>query len=178
MRLFIAIPFSENANSYLEGFLSQLPKANMTLNHDFHITLQFLGEASVSQAQVIMKELKKIKFKKFLINIGKVDVFKNNIGSIRLVYADLSVPEELKKLQIQVEELMGNLGFYLDKPFKPHITLARIKFANDKVFEDGLKKIKTQNTVEVLDKVVLFESILTPEGHKYNELITVQSDDA
>jgi RNA 2',3'-cyclic 3'-phosphodiesterase len=178
MRLFIAMPFSQNTNNYLESLLGQLPKANMTLNYDFHVTLQFLGEASVEQAQVIMKELKKIKFKKFLISIGKVDVFKNNIGNIRIVYTDLSLPDELRKLQLQVEETMKILGFYPDKPFKPHITLARIKFANNKNFEEGIKKIKTQNTVEVLDKIVLFESILTPQGHEYNELITVQSDDA
>lgn len=177
MRLFIAMPFSENVTKYMESLQSQLPKAKLTLNHHFHITLQFLGEASAGQAQVIMEELKKIKFKKFLINVGKIDAFRNRIGLIRLVYADLSMPEELRKLQIEVEETMKSLGFYPDKPFKPHITLARVKFADDKALEEGIKKMQIQNIVGMLDKVVLFESILSPLGPTYNELLTVNANE-
>jgi 2'-5' RNA ligase len=177
MRLFIALPFSDNVKNYLEGLQSGLPEAKMNLNHHFHITLQFLGEASVEQAQVIMNELKKISFKKFSVKFGEIGFFKNRRGFIQLVYVDILMPEELKKLQIQVENLMKTLGFYPDKPFKPHITLTRIKFADDKIFEQELKKIKTENLLETIDKMVLFESVLSPEGASYNELLTINSND-
>ena len=177
MRLFIALPFSDNAKNYLEGLQSKLPEAKMNINHHFHITLQFLGEASIAQAQVIMNELKKISFKKFFVDFGKIGFFKNKRGFIQLVYVDIIMPEDLKKLQIQVENLMKTLGFYPDKPFKPHITLTRIKFADDKTFEDQLNKIQTQNILETIDKMVLFESVLSPEGASYNELLTINANE-
>lgn len=177
MRLFIAMPFSDKAKNYLEGLQSKLPEAKMSLNHHFHITLQFLGEASLAQAQVIMNELKKISFKKFSVKFRDIGVFKNKRGFVQIVYADLSVPDELKNLQFKVEDIMKSLGFYPDKQFKPHITLARVKFADDKIFEQELRKIKTENFEETLDKIVLFESVLSTEGSVYNELLTINAND-
>ena len=124
-----------------------------------------------------MNELKKISFKKFSVKFGDIGVFKNRRGFIQVVYTDITMPEELKKLQIQVENLMKTLGFYPDKPFKPHITLARVKFAEDKNFELELKKIKTENPGEIIDEMVLFESVLSPEGASYNELLTINANE-
>jgi len=177
MRLFIALPFSEKINNYLEGLLTRLPEAKMALNHHFHVTLEFLGEASVEQAQKIMEELREISFPKIDLKLTEIGVFKNFNGFIKFVWVGVSFPEELKDLQKQVEASMRNLGFKPDKPFTPHLTLARIKFTDDELFENELKKIKIQNLEETIDRIILFESILSQQGASYNELLTVKAND-
>lgn len=177
MRLFIALPLSEKITDYIKDLQDKLPDAKMTLNRHFHLTLQFLGDADINQAQAVMKELKKITFNKFPIKLTRPGVFKDKRGYIRIVWLGMEYPEELKILQTDVEDLMKPLGFIPDKPFSPHLTLARVKFADDKIFEEKLNKIKTEIIQETIDRMVLFESVLSPEGASYNELLTIKAHD-
>ena len=177
MRLFIALPFSEQIQNYLESLLTKLPEAKMTLNHHFHITLQFLGDVSVEQAQEIQQALKKISFPKMNLKLTEIGVFKNYQGFIKVVWVGITFPEELKKLQKDIETSMKQLGFKPDKPFSPHLTLARIKFADDKVFEEQLKKINLDKLEDTASKIILFESVLSSYGASYNELLTIQAHD-
>jgi len=177
MRLFIALPFSGQIQSYLESLLTKLPEAKMNLNHHFHITLQFLGDASVEQTQEIQQALKQIAFSKIKLKLTEIGVFKSHRGFIKVVWVGVTFPEELKKLQKDIENSMKQLGFKSDKPFSPHLTLARIKFADDKVFEQQLKKINLDKLEDAVSKIILFESIFSPYGVSYNELLTIQAHD-
>ena len=56
-----------------------------------------------------------------------------------------------------------------DKPFKPHITIGRIKHLNSK--ETFLKLTEQYQNTELqklhVNEVILYESILLPKGPKY-----------
>jgi 2'-5' RNA ligase len=173
MRLFVAIPFSEKFDKYLKELQGKLPEAKMRLNGHFHITLQFLGDVQPEKVDEIKEQLTKIIFKPFKVKLENLGVFKNKKGYIRVAWVGISFPEELKELQKQVEENLREVGFELDKPFSPHLTLARIKFTDDKKFEEELKKISVENFEETVEKIVLYQSHLSREGAEYKELLTI-----
>lgn len=176
MRLFIAIPFSEKFNAEMMLLQKKLPKAKARNNKHFHITLQFFGDASLDQLNEIKGRLETIKFKPFKVKLNELGVFKNKKGYIKIAWAGFDFPEELKKLQKDIEGEMRDIGFKPDKPFKCHTTLARVKFADDEKFEQDLKKIQINSLEEKVDKFVLYESRLTPEGPLYEELLTVSAE--
>lgn len=173
MRLFIAIPFSEKFVSYMRELQKGLPEAKMRHNGHFHITLQFLGNIQPEKLDEIKGQLKKIQFKPIRVKLEELGVFKNFKGYIRVVWAGLSFPDELKDLQKNVEKNMKEIGFELDKPFSPHVTLARVKFANDKEFEEKLKEISVDPLEETFDRIILYRSHLTEKGPQYEELLTI-----
>ena len=59
-----------------------------------------------------------------------------------------------------------------DRPFKPHLTIGRIKHLKDKVtlkaLIDKYKNLEIQNTV--MNEVILYESILLQSGPVYEPL--------
>lgn len=175
MRLFVAIPFSEKCEKYLNDIQNKLPDAKMRLSNHFHITLQFLGHVQPEKVDEIKKQLKEISFGQFNLTLDKLGVFKNPKGYIRVAWIAVSFPEELKNLQTQVEEKLKPLGFEPDKPFKPHLTLARIKFADDKKFEEELKGIKAPPLTETVERMVLFQSHLSRDGAQYENLLEVKA---
>jgi 2'-5' RNA ligase len=70
-------------------------------------------------------------------------------------------------------ELLQQNGFPFDnKPLKPHLTLARIKQLNDRpVFDSILNDYKKYSFGSVeIDRIVLYESILTQQGPVYKPL--------
>ncbi len=59
-----------------------------------------------------------------------------------------------------------------DKAFKPHLTLARFKFPKEelrkRVYQACRKREKAKFGEMEATHIVLFESILSPRGAKYN----------
>jgi 2'-5' RNA ligase len=65
------------------------------------------------------------------------------------------------------------LGFKSDKPFKPHLTIFRIKNKSDDISQT-LEKYKTVDLgKEVITELKLKQSILTPNGPIYSDLQVV-----
>jgi 2'-5' RNA ligase len=175
MRLFIAIPFSDEFSGRMKQLQKALPEAKAKTNNHFHLTLQFLGEAGYEDLKKIKEALKEIHFKSFTLKLKKLGVFKNNKGHIKVVWAGFNFPDELKDLQKNIEDKMRKAGFVLDKPFSPHVTLVRIKFADDKKYEKELNEIKPEPLSEKVDKFVLYKSELRPDGPEYEEILTVNA---
>jgi len=75
----------------------------------------------------------------------------------------------------KVENVLAPLGFVPDKPFKPHITIFRIK---NKV-EDISKELKKFETFEFgsqkISNFKLKQSILTPQGPLYSDLEEIKA---
>lgn len=146
----------------------------MTLNKHFHLTLQFIGQVQPEELEPIKEKLSSVKFTKIALKLEKIGVYKNKKGYIKVVWAGLTFPPELKVLQETLS--LGELNYELDKPFAPHLTLARIKYADDKKFEKELEIIKISPMEFTLDTLILYQSHLSKEGSKYEELLTIQAD--
>jgi 2'-5' RNA ligase len=81
----------------------------------------------------------------------------------------------LIKLAVQVEEKLSPLGFRSDKPFKPHLTIFRIKNRINDISQE-LNQFKTiEIGRSVISELKFKKSILTPTGPIYSDLQVVKA---
>ncbi|MBU3941864.1 MAG: RNA 2',3'-cyclic phosphodiesterase, partial [Nanoarchaeota archaeon] len=115
--------------------------------------------------------LKEIKFEKFNTALTKIGVFPNE-SYIRVVWVGLNDSEnKITNLQKEIDSKIELLGFKKDTRFHPHLTLARVKFVEDKQgFTKNLKEIKIKKETFQITEFKLIKSILTPEGPIYEDL--------
>jgi 2'-5' RNA ligase len=169
MRAFIAIDFSEDIKEYLAEVQKQLPKGKLRLARDFHLTLKFLGEIPPDKVERTKQLLEKVRLKKFVVETASIGVFPSE-NYIRVVWLGLEPEEPVLQLQQQIEDVLAN-EFKRERGFKAHITLARVKYIDDKKeFLKQLKKIKTAKIRVVIDKFKLKKSTLTEKGAIYEDL--------
>ena len=169
MRLFIAIDFNELKDYFVE-LQSSLPKnAELSLTKTFHLTLKFLGEVQPDKVEILNKSLKEIAFKPFSVNLDSIGVFPSE-DYIRVVWVGLKPEEQVLELQKNIDENLKKL-FKKEKDFKPHLTIARVKYIEDKKqFVDKLKRIKVENKKINVNNFKLVKSTLTPKGPVYEGL--------
>lgn len=169
MRLFIAIDFNELGDYFVE-LQRQLPKnAKISLTKTFHLTLKFLGEVQPSNAEKIIGSLKNIRFTPFNVSLDSIGIFPTE-NYIRVVWVGLNPEEKILELQKNIDDSLIKL-FRKEKEFKAHITLARVKYPEDKKqFLEELRKIKVESKKIEIKDFKLVESTLTPKGSVYEDL--------
>lgn len=174
MRLFIAIDFNE-LRDYFAGLQALLPKnAKLSLVKTFHITLKFLGEVQPNKAEEIVSILKNIKFEKFDVFLGSMGIFPTE-NYISVVWVGLKPEDKVLELQKNIDDSLKGI-FKKEKDFKSHITLARVKYLEDKKsFLEQLKKIKVENKKIEIKDFRLVKSTLSPKGAIYDELAVFNS---
>ena len=175
MRLFIAIDFNE-LKDYFVDIQNQLPKnAKLSLTKSFHLTLKFLGEVQPNNAEEVIKILKKIKFEKFNFFLDSIGIFPTE-NYIRVIWIGLKPEDKVAELQEKIDESLKNL-FKKEKDFKAHITLARVKYPEDKKsFVEHIKKIKVKNKRIGVKDFRLVKSTLTAKGSIYEDMEVFNSN--
>jgi 2'-5' RNA ligase len=178
MRTFIAVEVSDNnVLDFIAKLQSDLKiKAKPVSKENMHFTLLFLGEISGEQAQKVMESLNTISFNPIQVNFAGVGAFPNH-HSPRVVW--IGVDDNAKKLLVelakQVEEKLAPLGFRSDKPFKPHLTILRIKDRIGEISHE-LDKFKTVSLgKQTISELKFKKSILTPSGPIYSDLQVVKA---
>ena len=128
MRLFIAIPLPA-------GVVRELSEVSKRLRSDqdglrwaspesWHITLQFLGNTSPEQYACLIAKLREVRSSPVPIALKDLGIF-DRAG---VFFADVAVSQELLRLQQSVTAATSHCGFSAeDRPFHPHVTLARMK---------------------------------------------------
>ncbi len=169
MRLFIAIDFNELEDFFVK-LQALLPKnASLSLAKRFHLTLKFLGEVQPDKAEAIVRILKDVKFQKFRVFLSTIGVFPAD-GNARVVWVGLEPEGKILELQSQIDNSLKSL-FNGYKSFKAHITLARVRYLEDKgSFVKESKGIKIEKKSIEISHFKLIKSILTPKGPIYEEL--------
>ena len=178
MRLFIAIEILDNIKEYMtkiqEKIDNDLAKIKFANKNQMHLTLKFLGEVQPNNVNEIKEELKKIKFELFSVYLDSTGVFPSE-NYIRVVWVGLKPEEEIIRLQENIDERLKK-WFKKEKNFKPHLTLARVKFVEDKnKFIEKLKKIKVENKKIDVNNFKLIKSTLTEKGPIYEEVAVFNS---
>ncbi len=164
-----------------ENFLKLYYRLKSGLKHEkikwveienIHITLKFFGETDETKINSIINVFNKATedFKSFDLEFENVGIFGSSYKP-KVIWFGIKNNEQLIKLSNSVNENLISIGYISDRQnFVPHLTVARIKFLNDKkLFQqiiDKNKTIKIQNIK--VDKIYLFESILKREGPIYN----------
>src|SRR3989337_5474 len=178
MRTFVAVEISNestlNAIAKLQSDLKI--EAKPVSKENMHFTLLFLGEISDEMAPKIMESLSSGSFSPIEMNLVDVCSFPNP-KSPRVVWigVDKDAAKNLVELALQVEEKLLPLGFRSDKPFKPHLTIFRIKNRINDISQE-LNRFKTiEIGRNVISELKFKKSILTPTGPIYSDLQVVQA---
>jgi 2'-5' RNA ligase len=178
MRVFVAIEISNkeviNSIKKIQDEINIDAKPIETKN--FHFTLQFLGEISEEIKHKIIQALHTIEFSSFSITLKGVGAFpKLKFPRVIWIGTDENGGNMLIQLSKKVEKVMEPLGFFSDKPFKPHITIFRIK----KKIGDITNELESQKVIDFgiqeISSIKLKKSELTSSGPIYSDLMEVQA---
>jgi len=178
MRTFVAIEISnDDIINSIKKFQTKIDiKAKPVESRNFHFTLQFLGEVSEEILQKIIQALRKIEFSSFNVNLKGTGAFpKPKFPRVIWIGTDDNGGNMLIQLSKKVEEVLEPLGFFSEKPFKPHITVFRIK----KKIGDITKELDNQKTIDFgiqeVTSIKLKKSELTPDGPIYSDLEEIKA---
>jgi 2'-5' RNA ligase len=177
MRAFIAIDLPETIRAALRhkqaSFRSASPDARWTRPEGIHLTLKFLGETSEVKVKEVCQSLKNLsRFESFAVGIKGFGFFPNPRRP-QVFWAGVDAPPNLNQLAEQVEEAMRKIGFAREeRPFRPHLTLARFK---DPQPQAGLQALLDEQGEQEVGKFevsefFLFESKLSPQGAEYRKV--------
>jgi 2'-5' RNA ligase len=178
MRTFVAVEISNettlNAIAKLQSDLKI--EAKPVSKKNMHFTLLFLGEISDDMTPKIMESLSSVSFNPIEMNLNDVGAFPNP-RSPRVVWigVDNDAAKNLVELALQVEEKLSPLGFKSDKPFKPHLTILRIKNRIDDISHELNKFRSVEIGHETISELKFKKSILTPTGPIYSDLQVVKA---
>ncbi|MEN8118356.1 MAG: RNA 2',3'-cyclic phosphodiesterase [Bacteroidota bacterium] len=143
---------------------------------NLHLTLRFLGDTNLNQVKALSEKLESValRFNSFGFDIVGTGFFKNK-GQPQVLFVNSNGFEKIQPLVNEIEEVITSLGFEKEfRPFKPHMTIGRIKFLKDKRrfynIVDEVKDIELQKVS--VGEFVLYQSILRAEGPVYKPLNT------
>ncbi len=177
MRAFIAIELPDSIRKALaqeqERFRAAAPDARWTRPEGIHLTLKFLGEISSDQEAQVKQALGRMeRFEKFTIRAQGFGFFPS-AKRPRVFWAGLDAPPNLARLAEQVESAMASIGFQReDRPFNPHLTLARFKVPRAQPRLEALLKVQGPSHFGTFDvsEIFLWESRLLPAGAEYRKI--------
>ena len=179
MRAFVAIEiYSNEIINLISKFQSKINiNAKPVEPHNLHFTLQFLGDISQDMVEKVMISLNSIKFSSFMVNFKGIGVFpKLKFPRVVWVGTDENGGNLLIELSKKVENALIPLGFSVDKPFKPHITVFRIKNKIGDISKE-LDKFKSIDFgTQEITGFKLKQSILSSKGPVYSDLMEIKAE--
>jgi RNA 2',3'-cyclic 3'-phosphodiesterase len=126
-RLFVAIDLPEELKSAVAAFAHELPSAKWVSPEQLHLTLRFIGETDQLTFSAIKENLSRISFPCFTLSVCGVGHFPPGRRP-RVIWLGLDPCTALSDLARQVETAVVEATLPPeDRPFSPHITLARMK---------------------------------------------------
>ena len=179
MRTFIAVDLSEEIRTEIKELQKQFTnleidprrlKLKFVNPWQAHQTVKFLGEVPEEQLEPIKQALENISFDPFEAILSGIGAFPTSRNP-RVVWAGLEPHDKITAIQQQIDSAMTKIGFEKDSRFHPHLTLARIKFCNNrKEFASLLDSIKIEQSRFSIGSFKLIKSTLTPQGPVYEVL--------
>lgn len=187
IRTFVAIELSTGIKSELTRVQEMLrekiatPHLRWADPTNVHLTLKFLGNVPLDRIQEITAALKEacVGLTPFVMAVSGLGCFPST-NNPRVIW--VGVQEEtggLKRLQERIEEGLTPLGFKPERrPFRPHLTLGRVR----KGAHGGARRIigGIVSTTSVGDlgqmevgEISLMRSKLLPSGAQYSRLETI-----
>ncbi len=176
-RLFVAIDPPEGVREVLKSTAESMDLNNARYSRldQMHMTLRFLGNVPKDQKEFLIQELEKIRLPSFNLETDALGIFPKR-GMPRILWAGLRESDILNKLQQSIEESSEKCGVEADdKPWHPHITLARLKGRNH-ITPEVLEEMSNQNEPMSfrVDAFYLYRSELKKSGAVYSILETFE----
>jgi len=178
VRAFIAVDiYDEEAVRKILAVQDELQRVNPNglkpvEPENLHITLRFLGEIDEETVQYVVGVLEKLDEKPFTVSLEGLGYFPGS-GRINVVWVGVSEGgEQLTRIYNWIEKELAGLRLERER-FTPHLTICRIKSVRDRnallaVIE---KNRSTEFGKQLVDKVSLKKSVLTPTGPVYSDIM-------
>jgi RNA 2',3'-cyclic 3'-phosphodiesterase len=184
LRLFIALPLPEEVKGVLQIQQDSLKmhlqerdkNIRWTTPEQWHLTLAFLGATNRERLPSIQSAMEHAAkpVKAFGLETTSLGAFPSprRPSVVWLgVGGDVS---SLQTLQFRLSEALSGMLEPDDKPFKPHLTLARLKqFGLGKEVSEALGKTLSSKRSWTVSELCLYQSVLKPESAEYTDLHTV-----
>ena len=179
IRSFVAIDLPDTLRYQIKEYilsLAALVKGVRWVNPDnLHLTLKFIGERTSETTEQALLSLTQAAsaFSSFQITINGFGGFPNLYRPKVLWLGSVAQPEPaLNQLQNKIEAALSEIGIERDtRPFRPHLTLGRIKFKEDfsqlRAFVEAHPFLPVTFTV---NSYVMIRSILQKQGAEYRIL--------
>jgi 2'-5' RNA ligase len=184
LRVFLAVELSSDLSQKVVELQQQLratlPTVNWVRPGAIHLTLKFLGYVDPAMVEQLLTAIEPIRKSQapITLEIQGLGIFPD-IRRPRILWIGCTgdIPA-LLNLVSRIEEALEPLGFPPEeKPYHPHLTLARIKHDNSKVggvlTHSGLLAQPRNLGALRIDRITLFRSDLSPKGAEYTSLWTV-----
>jgi len=179
MRLFVAVDPPESVKDLIRELQSSLKSGvagvSWARGEGFHCTLKFLGEVPDARLDALVRALQGVAAAApFTLSVRRLGVFPG-WSNPRVIWVGLEPARpDLDRLRATVESTLQPLGFPPEeKSFHPHLTLGRVKdrFGLGQL-PQRLRAASEQTALGTfpVDRFILFQSVLRPDGAVYNAL--------
>lgn len=127
-RLFVALDLPESVRESLIAMQqADIPDARWVRPEQMHLTMHFIGNVPDETHQTIQTSLAAVNIADFQMRLRGVGQFPPR-GSARVLWAGIEAPVVLQTLHQAIAAALRPTGYIPeDRPFSPHITLARFK---------------------------------------------------
>jgi 2'-5' RNA ligase len=179
MRLFAAVPITAPARGQILQLLAHLREGGWPVRwvHDegLHMTLKFFGEVPAERLDVIVEALRfaAAGAGTLPLRLGELGAFPSR-SRPRILWVGIEGPPSLELLQDRIERGCEAIGFPPEgAPFQPHVTLGRVR-EGQRLPPGGLDDAEGLEPVAfVAQELVLYESVLTTTGPRYESRLTL-----
>lgn len=165
MRLFIAIDLPDEHKKALATLRSDIDGARWVPADQIHLTLAFLGEVNENKAKLLVEKLKLIRADTFSLALAGTGCFPNRRHP-KVLWVGIEPEPALNMLALKIKSSVQSCGIPLeDRPFSPHLTLARLKIPAARPLDEFFdKKLEQHLSAFAVSKFILFQSRLSKEG--------------
>lgn len=182
IRAFIAVdlddPVIEKVSNVVEILKPRITEIRWLRKENLHLTLKFLGNIAESQVEPITAALRHPLglFSPCTISAKGLGVFPD-FRRPKILWVGLT-GDQLVQLAAEIESALMPLGFTPEnRAFTPHLTIGRWR-EGSRPAKNLRQEIDSLNDFEfgacAVRQIVLFQSVLKPEGASYSELRTIQ----
>lgn len=174
-RLFIALELPDAVKDQLVDLRGPIPGAAWVGRSAFHLTLRFVGDGIAESEMITLRDgLSAVDGAPFTLSLRGAGRFPpGDRRPPRVLWVGISAPPALLTLQAAVERAVVGAGFPPeDRPFSPHLTLARLKNPESGAAVAAFiqQQAAFRSDPIAIDAFHLIASTLTPTGARYQTL--------
>lgn len=178
-RVFCAIELPESLKAQIGQHISSLrnateANANWSLSDNIHLTLKFLGEVEVERVVTVTSAAAAAVngIAPFRIEVEGAGAFPPR-GAPRVLWLGVNDLEgRLAELHARIESEFAAAGFPKEsRPFRPHLTLARLRKPAGATALAAAHKERPFKTADIsVSELAVIRSELSPRGSRYTAI--------
>jgi len=179
MRLFFAIELGDDLLDLLDEttapLVAEAPELAWVAREKRHLTLKFLGDVDEAAVPKLTTAADRAagRHDRLEMAVREVGAFPN-FRRARVVWIGVEQEPRLELLHHDLEEACAHEGFEVEgRPFRPHITIARVRVPlpvqRMRSLAQVARSVRVRATV-LVERITLFESALAPSGARYRRV--------